>query len=256
VLNTLARDPVKNLHKHLHASSLHPDLQTVRLWSNMARMFSKLAGLAAAAADAAAVPDGLAMQLREAAVRFQVQVSRGHGVTYSYIEHPTAGSDCMQVCLQARLKSCAEHLNGMQADQEVAAADATVDKLAGALAALRARASSGLPDAGTAQLGTAAIILRLAAIDSLPTIYSPAECAAQLRSLLPPAAHLAALMQQYYALPAVEAERQLALAQAAAGRSCAYLLCTNLGGEGGPAAGQGAGSMRCRWAGGWVCVGC
>ncbi len=64
--------------------------------------------------------------------------------------------------------------------------------------------------------------------------------------LLPAMSHLADLMQQYYALPAVEAERQLALAQAAAGRSCAYLRCTNLGGEGGPAAGQGAGSMRCR----------
>ena len=58
----------------------------------------------------------------------------------------------------------------------------------------------------------------------------------------------AALMQQYQALPAVETERQLALAQAAAGRSCAYLRCANLGSEGGPAAGQGAGSMRCRWA--------
>ena len=66
--------------------------------------------------------------------------------------------------------------------------------------------------------------------------------------LLQQAADLAALMQQYYALPAVAAERQLAVAQAAAGRSCAYLRCANLGGEGGPAAGQGAGSMRCRWA--------
>ncbi len=82
-----------------------------------------------------------------------------------------------------------------------------------------------------------------------------AQLAAQLRSLLPPAAHLAALMQQYYALPAVEAERQLALAQVAAGRSCAYLRCANLGGEGGPKAGQGVGSMRCRWAVGPVCGG-
>ncbi|PRW60330.1 hypothetical protein C2E21_1211 [Chlorella sorokiniana] len=55
----------------------------------------------------------------------------------------------------------------------------------------------------------------------------------------------AALMQQYYALPAVAAERQLAVAQAAAGRSCAYLRCANLGGEGRPATGQGLGSMRC-----------
>lgn len=60
----------------------------------------------------------------------------------------------------------------------------------------------------------------------------------------------ASLMQQYHALPAVEAERQLVLAQAAAGRSCAYLRCANLGGEGGPAAGEGAGSMRCRWVAG------
>ena len=76
---------------------------------------------------------------------------------------------------------------------------------------------------------------------------------APLRGVVQPAADLAALMQQYYALPAVAAERQLALAQAAAGRSCAYLRCANLGGEGGPAAGQGVGSMRCRCdARGWV----
>ncbi|KAI3433879.1 hypothetical protein D9Q98_003681 [Chlorella vulgaris] len=37
----------------------------------------------------------------------------------------------------------------------------------------------------------------------------------------------------------------LELAQAAATRKCAYLCCANLAGEGGPAAGQGAGSQRC-----------
>ncbi|KAI3433853.1 hypothetical protein D9Q98_003656 [Chlorella vulgaris] len=37
----------------------------------------------------------------------------------------------------------------------------------------------------------------------------------------------------------------LDLAQAAATRSCAYLRCANLAGEGGPAARQGAGSKRC-----------
>ncbi|KAI3433914.1 hypothetical protein D9Q98_003716 [Chlorella vulgaris] len=37
----------------------------------------------------------------------------------------------------------------------------------------------------------------------------------------------------------------LELAQAAAIRSCAYLRCANLAGEGGPAARQGAGSQRC-----------
>ncbi|PRW60171.1 hypothetical protein C2E21_1998 [Chlorella sorokiniana] len=38
----------------------------------------------------------------------------------------------------------------------------------------------------------------------------------------------------------------LEVAQATAARSCAYLRCANLGGEGGPAAGQGVGSQRCR----------
>jgi hypothetical protein len=37
----------------------------------------------------------------------------------------------------------------------------------------------------------------------------------------------------------------LELAQAAATRSCAYLRCANLAGEGGPAAGQGTSSLRC-----------
>ena len=71
-----------------------------------------------------------------------------------------------------------------------------------------------------------------------------------LHQLMQPAAELTDLMQQYYALPAVAAEWQLSVAQAAADRSCAYLRCANLGGERGPAAGQGSGSMRCRWAGG------
>ncbi|KAI3433866.1 hypothetical protein D9Q98_003669 [Chlorella vulgaris] len=37
----------------------------------------------------------------------------------------------------------------------------------------------------------------------------------------------------------------LELAQAAVTRSCAYLRCANLAGEGGPAAGQGTSSLRC-----------
>ena len=73
-----------------------------------------------------------------------------------------------------------------------------------------------------------------------------AERASRLRQLLQPAAELAALMQQHLALPAVEEERTLVVARAAAARSCAYLRCANVAGEGGPAAGQGVGSMRCR----------
>ena len=76
----------------------------------------------------------------------------------------------------------------------------------------------------------------------------------ELSSRLPAAAKLADLLHQWWQ-PAMQPERhaeaRLELAQAAATRSCAYLRCTNLGGEGGPAAGQGVGSKMCRWAGGW-----
>ena len=82
------------------------------------------------------------------------------------------------------------------------------------------------------------------AAQQLPGLGNPQETEQLLQ-------RAAALMHQYYALPAVVAELRLAVAQAAAGRSCAYLRCANLGGEGGPAAGQGVGSMRCRWAGWW-----
>ena len=47
-------------------------------------------------------------------------------------------------------------------------------------------------------------------------------------------------------LPAVEAQRQLELARAAATRSCAYLRCAKVAGQGGAVAGQGVGSARCR----------
>ena len=106
-------------------------------------------------------------------------------------------------------------------------------------AAAASLAASGAPSRLAAQLKQAARRLRDRPQESLSN-------AQETERLLQQAA---ALMQQYYASPTVAAERQLALAQAAAGRSCAYLRCTNLGGEGGPAAGQGVGGMRCRWAG-------
>ena len=75
----------------------------------------------------------------------------------------------------------------------------------------------------------------------------------RLSNRLPAAAELADLLHRLWQpamQPELHANVRLALAQAAATRSCAYLRCANLGGEGGPAAGQGAGSMRCRWVGG------
>ena len=65
-------------------------------------------------------------------------------------------------------------------------------------------------------------------------------------AVVQPAADLARLLQQYWQLPEQQAAARLELAQAAATRSCAYLVCANLGGSGGPAAGEGEGSKKCR----------
>ena len=68
----------------------------------------------------------------------------------------------------------------------------------------------------------------------------------KVQPLLAPAAALAPLLREHWAQPEQAAANQLAVARVAAARSCAYLCCANLGGEGGPAAGQGVGSQRCR----------
>ena len=66
---------------------------------------------------------------------------------------------------------------------------------------------------------------------------------------LPALAAAAKLMQQQREQrPWIEqAQELLEEGLAAAARSCAYLRCANLGGGGGPAAGQGTGSAKCRW---------
>ncbi|KAI7842251.1 hypothetical protein COHA_003892 [Chlorella ohadii] len=56
---------------------------------------------------------------------------------------------------------------------------------------------------------------------------------------------LSELLQQVWQLPEQQEAARLETAQAAAARSCAYLRCANLGGGGGPAAGQGSGSSKC-----------
>lgn len=56
----------------------------------------------------------------------------------------------------------------------------------------------------------------------------------------------AEVAEQCMALLGQEQATRMAMARAAASRSCAYLCCANLQAEGGPAAGQGVGSMRCR----------
>jgi len=78
---------------------------------------------------------------------------------------------------------------------------------------------------------------------------SPMQMAEWLQELVPAAERAAAVVKRHQGLPELAQARQLELARAAAGRGCAYLCCSNLQAGGGPAAGQGEGSMRCRWAG-------
>jgi hypothetical protein len=62
---------------------------------------------------------------------------------------------------------------------------------------------------------------------------------------LPQAEALAQLLWQHWQQPEQQAAARLELAQAAATHCCAYLRCAQLGTQGGPAAGEGAGSKRC-----------
>ena len=64
-------------------------------------------------------------------------------------------------------------------------------------------------------------------------------------SAVSPASQLAAALLEHWGQPEQQQQDALQLAQAGATRSCAYLRCANVGGEGGPAASQGAGSRRC-----------
>lgn len=68
------------------------------------------------------------------------------------------------------------------------------------------------------------------------------------RRQLPLLRSLAAALLEHWRRPEAAEAGQLELAQAAAARSCAYLGCANVGFEGGPAAGEGAGAKCCRWA--------
>lgn len=67
------------------------------------------------------------------------------------------------------------------------------------------------------------------------------------RLLLPACLPLAEALMAHWREPEQLATSQEAAAQVAAARSCAFLRCANLSSKGGPAAGQGSGSQRCRW---------
>ena len=119
-----------------------------------------------------------------------------------------------------------------------------------ASAAVDDAAATGTPESLAAELKQGACSLRRQrqqVLDGLPAGASLADRAAQLEQLVQPAADLAGLMRQWLQLPATAQQEQLAMSRAAAARSCAYLRCANVAGQGGPAAGQGIDGKRCRW---------
>ena len=137
----------------------------------------------------------------------------------------------------------------LQALETLASWDAGIRGLANAAsAAIDSAPQTGLPGGLAAQLKQGAHSLRLLreALSGLAADASATQRTALLRQLAQPAAELAGLVQQCQDLPTVEEERRLAVARAAAARSCAYLRCANVAGQGGPAAGEGEGSSRCR----------
>ena len=119
------------------------------------------------------------------------------------------------------------------------------------------RAAEAINDATPQQLHVLQQLQQVAGIGAGLEHRQGAGLVAQLPELssrLPAATKLADLLHEWYQpamQPEQHADAQLALAQAAATRSCAYLRCANLGGGGGPAAGEGVGSQRCRWVGRW-----
>ena len=127
--------------------------------------------------------------------------------------------------------------------------------LPSALMTLATEAERAMPAGNQNQQTLQAALQRFNRTMSQHGQLSPEVGLAAVEELLGPVAQLAAQLLAGMGQQHSPAERRLALAHAAATRSCAYLCCAKLGGEGGPAAGEGAGSMRCRWAGVWVADG-
>jgi hypothetical protein len=71
------------------------------------------------------------------------------------------------------------------------------------------------------------------------------EASQEAEKLLTAVGGMATLVEQSLESTGQAALQRLDSARAAATRSCAYLACANLAVEGGPAAGEGKGSLRC-----------
>jgi hypothetical protein len=123
------------------------------------------------------------------------------------------------------------------------------DKAMSALLQAAEDAIASLPASGSQQQPDPALVEQLQAAERAVLAADAATSGAAQGpdrvAVVQPAADLARLLQQYWQMPEQQAAARLEQAQAAATRSCAYLACANLGGSGGPAAGEGEGSKKC-----------
>ena len=141
----------------------------------------------------------------------------------------------------------------MQAGRFVARAEGVVRAMARCAATLITGEQGGVGSSSDASSRLGQLLAAIkdahtalqAALSGIPRLQAPRLARHLVQHVLPPACQLATTLQAYWQRPEqLEADR-LEVARAAAARSCAYLRCANLGVEGGPAAGQGAGSLRC-----------
>lgn len=158
------------------------------------------------------------------------------------IQHHTVSSPHIALAHPAQ-----QHTRPLQTHQIVARLFEAFQVL-GELAteAVGSAAADGMPDSLAAQLQAAAASLQEQHQQLQARLAPAATLSARMavpQQLQQPAAELAALLRQH---PEVEANRQLVVARAAATRSCAFLRCSSVGCGGGPAAGQGLGSLRVR----------
>jgi hypothetical protein len=209
----------------------------------------------AALSLAAAVEGNIVSQLQDPAERAQ-QAERLISLTEAAAESGhlavvVASGGLLSLLLQtaAELARSSEDDAPQQACELLDGLGRLVEFLANATSSAVDNATeTGMPDSLAAKLKQAARALRQQrqqVLAGLGSDASLADRADQLWHLVQPAADAVTLLHQWLKLPGTIKQQQLVASQAAAARSCAYLRCANVAGQGGPAAGQGVGSMRC-----------
>ncbi|KAL4855281.1 putative MscS family protein [Chlorella vulgaris] len=216
---------------------LHPalvDLQCQALVLLAGKLSDKWTGMTPCIAQAAAAsPHVTAHMLASGAMEAMLQLLESSGIQGAALLGAQDG-------VVARLLADAYQALIHAADDVLAVASggstaATSEELQAAQQSLKAVLSSLNADLGVSGRGQPSV-----------SAASAASMLKMLREAAQPAAgQLASALLVLWTGPEQWKQAALELAQASAARSCAYLSCSNVCAEGGPAAGQGVGSKRC-----------